>query len=112
MGAVTSYSSAVGHDQNGQAFVEALARCAVRDHVARVDGRTGTSLILVTPDGERTMNTHLGVCREYRPQHVPVEEIRSSKIFFTTGYIFDTPNQIQAIETAFDAARGAGGPAY
>jgi sugar/nucleoside kinase (ribokinase family) len=108
IGAATSYSSAVGHDQNGQSFVEALARCAVRDHVARVDGRTGTSVILVTPDGERTMNTHLGVCREYRPQYVPVEEIRSSKIFFTTGYIFDTPNQIQAIEKAFDAARAAG----
>ena len=108
VGAVTSYSSAVGHDQNGRAFVEALARCAVRDHVARVDGRTGTSVILVTPDGERTMNTHLGVCRQYRPEYVPIEEIRSSKIFFTTGYIFDTPNQIQAIETAFDAARGAG----
>ena len=108
VGGVTSYSSAVGHDQNGRAFVEALARCAVRDHVARVDGRTGTSVILVTPDGERTMNTHLGVCRQYRPDYVPIEEIRSSKIFFTTGYIFDTPNQIQAIETAFDAARGAG----
>ena len=67
VGGVTSYSSAVGHDQNGRAFVEALARCAVRDHVARVDGRTGTSVILVTPDGERTMNTHLGVCRQYRP---------------------------------------------
>jgi sugar/nucleoside kinase (ribokinase family) len=107
IGAVTSYSSAVGVDQNGQAFVDALARCAVRDHVARVEGRTGTSVILVTPDGERTMNTHLGVCREYRPQYVPVEEIRASKVFFTTGYIFDTPNQIQAIEKAFDTARAA-----
>ena len=107
-GAVTSYSSAVGFDGNGDAFVEALARCAVRDHVARVDGRTGTSVILVTPDGERTMNTHLGVCRQYRPEFVPLDEIRSSKVFFTTGYIFDTPNQIRAIETAFDAARGAG----
>jgi sugar/nucleoside kinase (ribokinase family) len=108
VGGVTSYSSAVGHDLNGQAFVEALARCTVRDHVARVDGRTGTSVILVTPDGERTMNTHLGVCREYRPQFVPIDEIRSSKVFFTTGYIFDTPNQIQAIELGFDAARAAG----
>jgi sugar/nucleoside kinase (ribokinase family) len=107
VGALTSYSSAVGHDANGAAFRAALGRCGVRDHVARVDGRTGTSVILITPDGERTMNTHLGVCREYRPEHVPVGEIRASKIFFTTGYIFDTPNQIQAIETALDAARAA-----
>ena len=107
-GAVTSYSSAVGHDANGGAFVEALARCSVRDHVARVEGRTGTSVILVTPDGERTMNTHLGVCRQYRPEFVPIEEIKASKVFFTTGYIFDTPNQIRAIETALETARGSG----
>ena len=108
IGARTSYSSAVGRDANGAAFVEALARCGVRDHVARVEGRTGTSVILVTPDGERTMNTHLGVCRQYRPHHVPIEEIRASKIFFTTGYIFDTPNQIAAIEAALDTARESG----
>ncbi|HVR30451.1 MAG TPA: adenosine kinase [Thermoanaerobaculia bacterium] len=108
LGGVASYSSAVGLDANGAAFADALGRCGVRDHVARVEGRTGTSVILVTPDGERTMNTHLGVCRQYRPEHVPLEEIRSSKIFFTTGYIFDTPNQIRAIERALDVARGAG----
>jgi sugar/nucleoside kinase (ribokinase family) len=109
LGAVTSYSSAIGRDQNGAAFAEALHRCGVRDHVARVEGRTGTSVILVTADGERTMNTHLGVCRRYRPENVPLDEVRSSKIFFTTGYIFDTPNQIAAIEIAFDAARSTGG---
>jgi sugar/nucleoside kinase (ribokinase family) len=108
LGIATSYSSAVGRDPNGSAFTDALRRCGVRDHVARVEGRTGTSVILVTPDGERTMNTHLGVCRDYRPEHVPIEEIRASKIFFTTGYIFDTPNQIRAIETAFEAARSSG----
>jgi sugar/nucleoside kinase (ribokinase family) len=107
-GAVTSYSSAVGNDPSGASFVEALARCSVRDHVARVEGRTGTSVILVTPDGERTMNTHLGVCRQYRPEFVPVEEIESTKVFFTTGYIFDTPNQIRAIEKALETARGSG----
>jgi len=108
IGAETSYSSAVGHDGNGAAFVDALRRCGVRDHVARVQGRTGTSVILITPDGERTMNTHLGVCRQYRPEYVPIDEIRASKIFFTTGYIFDTPNQIRAIEDALDAARSSG----
>ncbi len=108
-GAVTSYSSAVGHDAERRAPSSRRWRAAPCATTSRAStGRTGTSVILVTPDGERTMNTHLGVCRQYRPEFVPIEEIRASKIFFTTGYIFDTPNQIQAIETAFDAARGAG----
>jgi sugar/nucleoside kinase (ribokinase family) len=54
------------------------------------------------------MNTHLGVCRQYSKPHVPEQEIRDSRLFFTTGYMWDTPNQIEAIEHAFDVAREAG----
>jgi sugar/nucleoside kinase (ribokinase family) len=64
--------------------------------------------VLVTGDGERTMNTHLGVCREYRKEFLPLEDIRQSKIFFTTAYMWDTPNQIEAIEEALKVAREAG----
>lgn len=108
LGSVTSYSSAVAADAAGRAFRDELERHRVRDHVVEVEGTTGTSVILVTPDGERTMNTHLGVCRDYRPEHVPSDEIAASKIFFTTGYVWDTPNQIAAIEAALEVARGAG----
>lgn len=108
LGSATSYSSAVAPDPQGDAFAEGLDRHGVRDRLARVAGATGTSVILVTPDGERTMNTHLGVCREYRRQFVPVDEIAASRIFFTTGYVWDTPNQIEAIEMALDVARANG----
>ncbi|MDX1382110.1 MAG: adenosine kinase [Thermoanaerobaculia bacterium] len=108
LGSRTTYSSAVGDDENGDAFAAGLHEHGVRDRLARVAGATGTSLILVSPDGQRTMNTHLGVGREYRRQFVPREEIEASKIFFTTGYVWDTPNQIEAIEHALEIARGAG----
>jgi len=108
MGCRVSYSSAVGPDLNGALFARELVRAGVKDCLARVDGVTGTSIILVTDDGERTMNTHLGVCREYRCEFLPFDEIRRSKIFFTTAYIWDTPNQIEAIEAALVAARQAG----
>jgi len=102
------YSSAVGPDLNGALFEKELDKVGVACRLARVDGATGTSVILVTPDGERTMNTHLGVCREYRREHLPLDEIRQSKIFFTTAYMWDSPNQIEAIEEAMIAAREAG----
>lgn len=107
-GCRASYSSAVAPDLNGKLFAKELEKVGVRARLAEVAGTTGTSVILVTPDGERTMNTHLGVCREYRREHLPLDDIRDSKIFFTTGYMWDTPNQIDAIETALEAARAAG----
>ena len=108
LGVDASYSSAVAGDDTGRLFERGLNASRVRNRLARIDGVTGTSVVLVTPDGERTMNTHLGVCRQYRPEHVPEEDIRRSRIFFTTGYIWDTPNQIEAIEHAIEVARGAG----
>ncbi len=107
-GSRCSYSSATGPDMNGALFGQELEKAGVRNRVVHVDGITGTSVILVTPDGERTMNTHLGVCREYRPEHLPLGDIQGSKIFFTTGYMWDTPNQIEAIELALETAREAG----
>ncbi len=103
-----SYSSATGLDLNGSLFGQELEKAGVKNRVAHADGVTGTSVILVTPDGERTMNTHLGVCRGYLPEHLPLDDIRHSRIFFTTGYMWDTPNQIEAIELALETARETG----
>ena len=109
LGAKASYSSAVGSDAYGEAFTDDLDQHKVRDRCAVLDsGATGTSVILVSPDGERTMNTHLGACRDYAPAHVPHEDLRDTRIFFTTAYIWDTPNQIDAIEAAMATAREAG----
>ena len=109
LGAKVSYSSAVARDAAGDAFIAGLLENGVTDRCARLDsGATGTSVILVSPDGERTMNTHLGVCRSYSPEHVPHQDIRDSRMFFTTAYIWDTPNQIEAIEAALASAREAG----
>ncbi len=108
LGGNTCYSSAVGLDAEGEAFIQGLVDAGVMDRCARLDqGATGTSVILVSADGERTMNTHLGACRDYAPEHVPHQDIRNSQIFFTTAYIWDTPNQIDAIEQAIAAAREA-----
>jgi sugar/nucleoside kinase (ribokinase family) len=109
LGSRASYSSAVAFDEAGDAFLHGLHQNNVLDRCARLDdGATGTSVILVTPDGERTMNTHLGVCRQYAKEHVPHHDIEGSRLFFTTAYIWDTPNQIEAIEAAIDTARASG----
>lgn len=108
LGARTCYSSAVGRDTFGEAFALGLEEHGVADRCASLDGDTGTSVILVSPDGERTMNTHLGVCRRYSKADVPEEDVCASRLFFTTAYIWDTPNQIEAIEHALALARSNG----
>lgn len=108
LGATTSYSSAVGPDAYGRAFVERVDALGIRNRLARVDAKTGTSVILVTPDGQRTMNTHLGACRSYREEFLPLDDIRQSRWFFSTAYMWDTPGQVVAVERAMRAAKEAG----
>ena len=69
---------------------------------------TGTSVILVTPDGERTMNTYLGACRDFEPADLDLARLAESRMLYLTGYLWDTDNQRRAAEKAAAFAREAG----
>ena len=68
------------------------------------DGPTGSSIILVTPDGERTMNTHLGMCQEFSAEDIDKEKLSQSTFFYFTGYMWDTESQKAAIQKAITIA--------
>ncbi|RDB36050.1 adenosine kinase [Spirobacillus cienkowskii] len=105
LGAKTSYSSTVGDDAYGRAFAKRLDELSIENRLSIVDGvHTGTCLVVVTPDGERTLNTNLGACLLYKPSYVPFDDIAKSKIFFSTGYMLDSQNQIDALSAAIDHA--------
>lgn len=105
VGAEVSYSSCIGRDSYGDSFSARLEQLSIRNRLAVVPDSTGTCLVVVTPDGERTLNTHLGACRAYHRGFVPEKDIKDSKIFFTTGYVWDTPEQVDAIEHALVVAK-------
>ena len=69
---------------------------------------TGRSLILVTPDGQRTMNTSLGVSPQLGGGEVDAELIRSARILYLEGYLFDRPEAKAAFRQAADIAAKAG----
>jgi sugar/nucleoside kinase (ribokinase family) len=105
LGAQTSYSSSVGNDAYGRAFASRMAELGMINRLATVENvHTGTCLVVVTPDCERTLNTSLGACRNYTPDFIPFDDISKSKIFFSTGYMLDSPNQIDALHTAITFA--------
>jgi sugar/nucleoside kinase (ribokinase family) len=66
---------------------------------------TGTCIILITPDGERTMNTNLGASRLYTKSEVPKAQILNSRIFHFSGYQWDTAEQKNALLEALELCK-------
>ncbi|MES2615555.1 MAG: adenosine kinase [Bdellovibrionota bacterium] len=106
LGAQTSYSSCISQDKFGDMFLSRLNKLGIKNRISFCPQKTptGTCLVVVTPDNERTLNTYLGACRSYTQNHLPYDDIKSTKLFYSTGYMLDTQNQIDALHAAFDFA--------
>ena len=74
-----------------------------------IDGEpTARSMILITPDGERTMNTHLGACQALGPGDIDPDVVGSSAITYLEGYLWDPPEAKKAFVRAAEIAHAAG----
>lgn len=69
---------------------------------------TARSMIFVTPDGERSMNTYLGACVELGPEDVEADKAREAKVTYFEGYLWDPPRAKEAIRLTADHAHKAG----
>jgi sugar/nucleoside kinase (ribokinase family) len=85
-----------------------LERAGISVQVVTKTLPTGCSVILVTPDHERTMFTYLGACREYGSEDLDLDALSNSKIFYATGYMWDTENQRRAVKQAMGHSRERG----
>jgi len=101
------YSGGIGRDEAGARFIAILNDLGIATDVAYKDIPTGVSAIVVTPDHERTMFTYLGACRDFAPENLSMDFLRSSRYFYSTGYMWDTEPQMRALFAAVDAARDA-----
>jgi sugar/nucleoside kinase (ribokinase family) len=102
------FNGAVGRDAIGDQYIRGIEEFGVGAAIVRKSTATGMSLILVTPDGERTMNTYLGACREFTPEDLDVDKLSHSRILHLTGYLWDTENQRRASRKAIEIACGKG----
>lgn len=103
-GAATSFIGMVKSDQLGKVFRHDITALGVDYNTsARLDGEpTARCLILVTPDGERTMNTFLGASQTLGPDDVDEAQIARADIVYLEGYLFDPA---PAKEAFYKAAR-------
>lgn len=108
----------IGNDEFGITYDEQVASYGITSRLVRGDGPTGSSIILVTPDGERTMNTHLGMCREFGVDDLDEALLRETVggdgsdgggYLYFTGYMWDTETQKGAIRRAISITHEVGG---
>ena len=105
-----SFTGVVADDDSGRAYARAMQEAGVEVALPRAAGQTGTSLVLVTPDGERTMYTDLGVSLLLRKEHVEEAALARSQAFYATGYLFDGAAEFEALDFAVRSARSADVP--
>jgi sugar/nucleoside kinase (ribokinase family) len=110
LGVKAGFIGKVKNDETGRHFAHDLKAIDVHYDVALAeDGpATARSFILVTPDGERTMNTYLGACQNLTPDDVNPDTVRASRIVYLEGYLWDPPAAKEAFRKAVRIAHEAG----
>jgi len=110
LGGRAGFIGQVAPDQLGEFYIHDLRAAGVEFTTPPVDVGvpTARSMILVTPDGHRTMNTFLGAAQELAVDVLDEEQIRSAGILYLEGYLWDPETPRYAMVRAIEVARAAG----
>jgi sugar/nucleoside kinase (ribokinase family) len=110
LGARAAYVGKVKSDKIGELYTHDIRAAGVAFDTAPASTgpATGCSYILVTPDGERTMNTYLGAAQELTPADIDEAAVAASSIVYLEGYLWDPNSAKEAFVKASTIAHGAG----
>ena len=110
LGARAAYVGKVKDDQIGRLYIHDIRAAGVAFETRPASGgpATGCSYILVTDDGERTMNTYLGAAQQLMPDDIDAAQIAASSVIYLEGYLWDPKNAKEAFVKAATIAHGAG----
>lgn len=114
LGAKAAYVGKIKDDQLGAIFAHDIRSLGVafdtpmtpRDHL---DEETGRCMVLVSPDGERSMNTYLGVSADLSPADIDDALMADTRWIYLEGYRFDGMESQEAFRKAISACKAAGG---
>jgi sugar/nucleoside kinase (ribokinase family) len=109
-GGKSAYFGKVSNDHLGHIFTHDIRAQGVAFDTRPLEGHppTARSMIFVTPDGERSMNTYLGACVELGPEDVEAEKAANSSVVYFEGYLWDPPLAKEAIRMTAHHAHRAG----
>ena len=114
LGLPTAFIGRVHDDALGRFYADAMAEDGTDFVNAPVPGGelpTSRSMIFVSEDGERSMNTYLGISSELGPEDVSETTAAAAEIMFLEGYLFDKDKGKEAFRQASRITRVAGGKA-
>ncbi|MGK9054300.1 adenosine kinase [Neorhizobium petrolearium] len=109
-GGKAAYFGKVAEDQLGGIFQHDIRAQGVH-YQTKPEGTnppTARSMIFVTPDGERSMNTYLGACVDLGPEHVEEDVVAEAKVTYFEGYLWDPPRAKEAIRESARIAHAHG----
>jgi sugar/nucleoside kinase (ribokinase family) len=110
LGGKTAYIGKVAADQLGDVFTHDIRAVGVTYDTQPLKGGlpTARSLIFVTPDAQRTMQTFLGATTQLGPEDVNMDYIAESKVVYLEGYLWDQPRAKKAMLDAAIKAKESG----
>ena len=109
-GGKAAYFGKVAEDQLGEIFAHDIRAQGVH-YETKAKGTfppTARSMIFVTEDGERSMNTYLGACVELGPEDVEEDVVAAAKVTYFEGYLWDPPRAKEAIRECARIAHAHG----
>ena len=108
LGGTPSFIGKVGNDKLGDIFAHDI-QVTGADYLKRTGTKpTATCHVLVTEDGQRTMNTFLGASTELEPSDIDAAAVGAANVLYIEGYQWDLPQAKAAIRKACQASKGAG----
>jgi len=109
-GGTAAFVGVVADDQLGEIFAHDLRAAGVVYRTPPVSGssHTGRSMIVVTPDGERTMNTNIGVSNHVSIEHLDHDLLAAARVTYVEGYLFDDAHPLDAWVAVADTVHAAG----
>ncbi|MEX1204713.1 MAG: adenosine kinase [Dongiaceae bacterium] len=110
LGGRAGFVGKLGHDAFGEVFRHDIRAAGVdfTTPPATSGAPTARCLVFVTPDAQRTMQTHLGACLELGPEDIDAGLVGRAKVTYLEGYLWDPPRAKEAFRKAAALAHAAG----
>ncbi|MDQ7010316.1 MAG: adenosine kinase [Mariprofundaceae bacterium] len=104
-GGSAAYACKVGDDAFGKMYLDEMRRMGITIEVDPAPGQTGTCVVLITGDAQRTMLTHLGVSSTLAADDIRADEIARAQYVYIEGYLFTGDDTRAAALRAMELAR-------
>jgi len=108
LGGKSAFMGMIGHDEYGKNYEKLLSDIHIKAVLKHSTKDTGTSIICVTPDKERTMLTYLGAASEFKEEDVDEDTIKNSKILHIEGFFVGNSETEKAVMKAMKIAKSNG----